>query len=60
MSITNEQLALLEYVRHPKDGQDVIQLAAEALISLEPNLASKGDQVMAILIMVHGGTGRAR
>jgi hypothetical protein len=58
MPISKEQQVLVDYVRNPTDGTDSIQLAADALIALEPNLANKGDQVMAILLMAVAGAPR--
>jgi hypothetical protein len=56
MTITKELQALRDYVKHPTEGKDSIQLAADALIALEPNLKSKGDQVMVILLLAVQGS----
>jgi hypothetical protein len=60
MTISKELQALRDHTMNPKDGQDSIQLAADALIALEPSLASKGDQVMAILLLAVGGSRKER
>jgi hypothetical protein len=47
MSITKELQALRDY----KDGDDLMMLAVDALVALEPNLASKSE-LMVILVLV--------
>jgi hypothetical protein len=56
-----EQLkSMKESLTNPNDGRDPILRAVDALFALEPSLKSRGDQVMAIVLLAVGQTIKER